>query len=150
MSLVDPRVGLSLSKEIAASAVSFANAQAGHSERRSFGSHFRTVAVLPLSADVPIERFVDRFADALEETGIRARETVAILNSSRISKSLGGSVFDNPGNVRLENYIAQVEDHLEMVIFVGDISPQSTWTRMCISHVGHPTKPNKFRTLTFF
>lgn len=117
--------------------------------RRSFDSDFHAVAVLSLSLNVLIERFVNRFADALEETGINARETVVILNSNSISKSLGGSIFDNPGNVRLENYVAQVEDHLEMVIFVGDISPQSTWTRMFIPHVEPPTKPNKVLTLTF-
>src|SRR5436190_20225392 len=45
LSLIEPRVGLSLSKEIAESALSFANAR-DRSESRRFGSHFRTIAVL--------------------------------------------------------------------------------------------------------
>jgi lysophospholipid hydrolase len=132
--IIAPSVAFSLSKIVASNAASTGN---GTSEvvRSNYTSNPRTIAILPLSAEVPIEQFVKGLTDAIINLGIKKPGNLAILDSNTILRSLGGNVFDKIGNLRLENYITHLEDNLEVIICMGDTSAHSTWTRMCISHV---------------
>jgi hypothetical protein len=88
-----------------------------------------------LSNEVPVEQFVKRLTNAITATGIKLPGNMAMLDSTTVLSSLGGNVFDKVGNLRLENYFTMLEDTLEVIFCVGDMSANSTWTRMCISHV---------------
>lgn len=132
--IIAPSVAFSLSKIVASNAASTGN---GTPEvaRSNYTSNPRTIAILPLSAEAPIEQFVKGLTDAIINLGIKKPGNLAILDSNTILRSLGGNVFDKIGNLRLENYITHLEDNLEVIICMGDTSAHSTWTRMCISHV---------------
>jgi hypothetical protein len=65
---------------------------------------------------------VKGLTDAIINLGIKKPGNLAILDSNTILRSLGKNVFDKIGNLRLENYITYLEDNLEVIICMGDIS----------------------------
>lgn len=137
LALLEPRIGIRVAKLVASNLT-------GVERASDDGKHLtdgddipspKTVAVLALSSRAPIEQFVSEFGKAIVDTGVKDAASVAILDSRRISDALGGAVFDNAGNVKLQRYIDQVEEKVEATLLVGDVSPHSTWNRVCITHV---------------
>jgi hypothetical protein len=98
----------------------------------------KTIAILALSSSAPVEVFTTQLVKAIIDTGLKSAASIAVLNSDRIINALGGGVFDNAGNVRLESYIDRVEENAEVTLLVADISPRSTWNKACIAHVSKP------------
>lgn len=98
----------------------------------------KTIAILALSSSAPVEVFTTQLVKAIIDTGLKSAAAIAVLNSDRIINALGGGVFDNAGNVRLESYIDRVEENAEVTLLVADISPRSTWNKACIAHVSKP------------
>lgn len=136
LALLEPQVGIRVARLVASNAASVE--RGGHGNHIADGDNVprpKTVAVLTVSSRAPIELFTSELTRAIVETGITDASSVATLDSHRISEALGGAVFDNAGNVRLQRYVDQVEEKVEVALLVGDMSPHSTWNRACITHV---------------
>jgi hypothetical protein len=136
LALAAPQIGLSLSN--------FVGKYTARAVNESIQPHFgmeakrsspRTIAVLPLSSEVPVELFTTRLVNAIVDTGIRDPRNMVVLDSDKILTTLGGDIFNKAGNLRLESYLARNEENAKLTLLVGDLSPQSTWTRACMANV---------------
>ena len=95
----------------------------------------RTIAVLPLSPDIVTEKFARILHDSIIGTGIESAGDVLTLESGTILKSLRGFAFNKEGHGRLEEYLTVLEGRVNVTLFVGDPSPDSEWTRICVERV---------------
>jgi hypothetical protein len=138
LALAAPQVGLNMSSFIGKYAAGAINERIQpHSGKEAQRSSPRTIAVLALSSEIPVELFTARLVKAIVDTGIKDPRSMVILDSDKITTTLGGDVFNNAGNVRLESYLVQNEENAELTLLVGDFSPHSTWTRACMANVSH-------------
>lgn len=106
-----------------------------HPDARS--GRFRTIAVLPLSAEVPVDRFVSLLSIALVNVGIYSSDEIMKVRSELIIDSIGKSVFSNAGNIQLEDYLAHLQENVELSILIVDHSVDSTWGDICIVNVSN-------------
>jgi hypothetical protein len=139
LALSEPRIALRVTRMVASDAV----AAEGELIQRHLAAENdvaspKTIAILALSNGAPLEMFTLHLVKAIIDTGLKSATSIAVLNSDRIVSALGGGVFDNAGNVRLESYIDRVEENMEVTLLVADISPRSTWNKACIAHVRTP------------
>ncbi|KAF5698763.1 lysophospholipase NTE1 [Fusarium mundagurra] len=95
---------------------------------------FRTIAVLPLSAEVSVDRFVSLLSTALVDVGVYSHDEVMQVRSELIINSVGKSVFSDAGNIQLEDYLAHLQENVELSILPGDHSVDSTWNDICIAN----------------
>ncbi|KKY33130.1 putative lysophospholipase nte1 [Diaporthe ampelina] len=93
--------------------------------------NLRTVAVLPVTAGVPVVDFGNRLMSALQQVGTRNGATV--LNQSAILNHLGKHAFSRMGKLRLSQYLADLEEKFGLVVYVADTSVNSAWTQTCIT-----------------
>ena len=94
-------------------------------------NNLRTVAVLPVTAGVPVSEFSTRLSNALTEVGIPSG--VALLNQSAILNHLGRHAFSRMGKLKLAQYLADLEEKYGMVLYVADTSVNAPWTQTCIA-----------------
>jgi hypothetical protein len=136
LALSEPRIALRVTRMVASNAA----AAEGELIQRHLTAENdvaspKTIAILTLSNTAPVELFTTQLVRAIIDTGLKSAASIAVLNSDRITRAIGGGVFDNAGNVRLESYIDRVEENSEVTLLVGDVSPRSTWNKACIAHV---------------
>jgi hypothetical protein len=98
-------------------------------------SHFRTIAILPFSPQVPSTAFVRQLSAAFERTRLLHPDDMVSLDSSTMTSSVGRSIYTKSGKVWLEQYLAQIQENVELTILVADDLADSTWTNICISNV---------------
>lgn len=79
--------------------------------------NLRTVAVLPVTAGVPVVDFGNRLMSALQQVGTRNGATV--LNQSAILNHLGKHAFSRMGKLRLSQYLADLEEKFGLVVYVA-------------------------------
>lgn len=79
--------------------------------------NLRTVAVLPVTAGVPVVDFGNRLMSALQQVGTRNGATV--LNQSAILNHLGKHAFNRMGRLRLSQYLADLEEKFGLVVYVA-------------------------------
>ncbi|KAH7006414.1 hypothetical protein EDB82DRAFT_438639 [Fusarium venenatum] len=96
-------------------------------------NRLRTIAVFPLSAEVPAAKCATLLSSALVTLGIYEKESVSFVESHSVISAIGDSVFTDAGNKYLEDYIAHVEQNSNLSILVGETSVDSTWNDICIS-----------------
>lgn len=84
--------------------------------------NLRTVAILPVTAGVPVVEFGNRLMTALSQVGIRNGATS--LNQSAILNHLGKHAFNKMGKLRLSQYLADLEEKYGLVIYVAGKSIQ--------------------------
>lgn len=98
------------------------------SSKSSSTINLRTIAVLPVTAGVPVVEFGNRLMTALSQVGTRNGATS--LNQSAILNHLGRHAFNKMGKLRLSQYLADLEEEYGLVIYVaGKLSlPCSTST----------------------
>lgn len=97
---------------------------------------FRTVTVLPLSIDVPTERFVSQLLTAFVDLRIYDKDSAISVNiASVMMSSVGENGYTSTGRVFLEDYLTQLEENTELSILIGDHNPDSTWNDVCLAHV---------------
>jgi hypothetical protein len=136
LALASPQVGLSMSNFVGKYTARAVNERIRpHFGMEAKRSSPRTIAVLPLSSEIPVELFTARLVNAIVDTRIRDPRSIVVLDSHKIMTTLGGDVFNNAGNLRLESYLAQNEENAKLTLLVGELSPQSTWTRVCMANV---------------
>jgi lysophospholipid hydrolase len=83
--------------------------------------NLRTVAVLPVSAGVPVVEFSNRLLNALTEVG--APNGATSLNSAAVLNHLGKHAFNRMGKLKLSQYLADLEEKYGLVIYVAGEFP---------------------------
>lgn len=79
--------------------------------------NLRTVAVLPVTAGVPVVEFGNRLMNALAQVGTPNGATS--LNQSAILNHLGKHAFNKMGKLKLSQYLADLEEKYGLVIYVA-------------------------------
>ena len=91
-------------------------------------SNFSTVALLPLSSDIPISAFGFELLHALTQIDPAIR-----LTKEYVEEELGEAAFDKSNDFRLHEWLASQEDKNRIVLYQCD--PELTeWTRLSIRH----------------
>ncbi|KAH0566288.1 phosphatidylcholine and lysophosphatidylcholine phospholipase [Trichoglossum hirsutum] len=93
--------------------------------------NLRTVAILPVTAGVPVVEFASRLMNALTQIG--SPNDVTTLNHAAILNHLGRHAFSRMGKLKLSQYLADLEEKYGMVLYVADTSVNAPWTQTCIS-----------------
>lgn len=85
--------------------------------KSSTNLNLRTVAVLPVTAGVPVIEFGHRLMTALAQVGTRNGATS--LNQSAILNHLGKHAFNKMGKLRLSQYLADLEEKYGLVVYIA-------------------------------
>ncbi|KAH6856675.1 lysophospholipase NTE1 [Chaetomium sp. MPI-CAGE-AT-0009] len=93
--------------------------------------NLRTVAVLPVSAGVPVVEFSNRLLSALTQVG--APNGATSLNSAAVLNHLGKHAFNRMGKLKLSQYLADLEEKYGLVIYVADTNVNAPWTQTCVA-----------------
>ena len=92
--------------------------------------NLRTVAILPVTAGVPVVEFGTRLLGALSQIGVV--NGVTSLNQAAILNHLGRHAFSRMGKLKLSQYLADLEEKYGMLLYVADTNVNSAWTQTCI------------------
>lgn len=93
--------------------------------------NLRTVAILPVTAGVPVVEFGHRLLNALHQIGVT--RGVTSLNQAAILNHLGRHAFSKMGKLKLSQYLADLEEKYGLVLYIADTNVNSPWTQTCIS-----------------
>ncbi|MCJ1384162.1 phosphatidylcholine and lysophosphatidylcholine phospholipase [Xylographa soralifera] len=93
--------------------------------------NLRTVAILPVTAGMPVVEFGSRLLSALTQIGVV--NGVTSLNQSAILNHLGRHAFSRMGKLKLSQYLADLEERFGMLLYIADTNVNSPWTQTCIS-----------------
>lgn len=85
--------------------------------QRKSTMNLRTVAVLPVTAGVPVVDFGNRLMNALAQVGPPNGATS--LNQSAILNHLGKHAFNKMGKLRLTQYLADLEEKYGLVVYIA-------------------------------
>ena len=88
--------------------------------------NFSTVAIVPVSEDVPLSAFTYELNHSLNVIGPTLR-----LTSEVVRKALGGTIMDPNNEYRLSSWLAQQEDQHRISLYQCDMT-YSVWTQRCI------------------
>ena len=86
-------------------------------EKVSSTVNLRTVAILPITAGVPVVEFASRLMNALTQIG--ATNGVTSLNQAAILNHLGRHAFSRMGKLKLSQYLADLEEKYGLVLYVA-------------------------------
>ncbi|XP_055397670.1 patatin-like phospholipase domain-containing protein 7 isoform X3 [Bubalus kerabau] len=89
-------------------------------------SNLSTVAVMPVSEDVPLTAFALELKHALSAIG-----PALLLTSDSIKQRLGSAALDSIHEYRLSSWLGQQEDIHRIVLYQAD-STLTPWTQCCI------------------
>ncbi|XP_029775689.1 patatin-like phospholipase domain-containing protein 7 isoform X2 [Suricata suricatta] len=89
-------------------------------------SNLSTVAIMPVSEDVPLTAFALELKHALSAIG-----PVLLLTSDNIKQRLGSAALDSVHEYRLSSWLGQQEDIHRIVLYQAD-STLTPWTQRCI------------------
>uniref|UniRef100_A0A8C4M862 lysophospholipase n=1 Tax=Equus asinus asinus TaxID=83772 RepID=A0A8C4M862_EQUAS len=101
-------------------------ASPGLAPERNPPSNLSTVAVMPVSEDVPLTAFALELKHALSAIG-----PVLLLTSDNIKQRLGSAALDSIHEYRLSSWLGQQEDIHRIVLYQAD-STLTPWTQRCI------------------
>ncbi|MCJ1370968.1 phosphatidylcholine and lysophosphatidylcholine phospholipase [Loxospora ochrophaea] len=93
--------------------------------------NLRTIAILPVTAGVPVVEFGGRLLNALTQIGVV--NGVTSLNQAAILNHLGRHAFSRMGKLKLSQYLADLEERYGMLLYIADTNVNSPWTQTCIS-----------------
>lgn len=105
---------------------------------RKSNMNLRTVAILPVTAGVPVVEFGNRLMNALAQVGPANGATS--LNQAAILNHLGKHAFNKMGKLRLSQYLADLEEKYGLVVYVAGkqwlfLSFPAISFMMIISHI---------------
>ncbi|WAO95146.1 Lysophospholipase NTE1 [Fusarium falciforme] len=136
-----PNITIKISKIIASrmravmnDTAKFSNKDAGagpNTFMRKSTMNLRTVAILPVTAGVPVVEFGNRLMNALAQVGPANGATS--LNYAAILNHLGKHAFNKMGKLKLSQYLADLEEKYGLVVYVADTNVNSPWTQTCIT-----------------
>ena len=91
-------------------------------------SNFSTVAILPLSSDVPTSAFAFELLHALTQI-----DPAILLTKEYVIEELGDTAFEKANDFKLGEWLASQEDKNRIVLYQCD-AELTEWTRLCIRH----------------
>lgn len=91
----------------------------------------KTVAILPVSRNVPVDAFARKLHASLEAMDA----STAYLNQATVSNHLGRHAFTRMGKLKAAGWLADQEQRYRVVLYVADAAVSSTWTQTCIRQV---------------
>ncbi|KAJ9199415.1 hypothetical protein DTO164E3_4727 [Paecilomyces variotii] len=106
-------------------------ASAGGVKTATSTVNLRTVAILPVTAGVPVVEFGNRLLNALHQIGVS--NGVTSLNQAAILNHLGRHAFSKMGKLKLSQYLADLEEKYGMVLYIADTNVNAPWTQTCIT-----------------
>jgi lysophospholipid hydrolase len=123
-----PNITIKISKILASRMRVFVESSANNTGKKDPGAgstrnqrdstmNLRTVAILPVTAGVPVVEFGNRLMDALAQVGPPNGATS--LNQSAILNHLGKHAFNKIGKLRLSHYLADLEEKYGLVVYVA-------------------------------
>lgn len=120
-----PSITIKISKMIASKMRSLMNEPSVSKEgwgrssasKSSSTLNLRTIAILPVTAGVPVVDFGHRLMTALSQVG--TRDGATSLNQSAILNHLGRNAFNKMGKLRLSQYLADLEEKYGLVVYVA-------------------------------
>ncbi|XP_060106663.1 patatin-like phospholipase domain-containing protein 7 isoform X3 [Heteronotia binoei] len=89
-------------------------------------SNLSTVAIMPVSEDVPLATFTLELKHAVSAIG-----PALLLTSDNIKQQLGSAALDSIHEYRLSSWLGQQEDMHRIVLYQSD-STLTPWTQRCI------------------
>lgn len=92
--------------------------------------NLRTIAILPVTAGVPVVDVGSRLLAALSQVGVP--NGVSLLNQTIILNHLGRHTFSRMGRLKLSQYLTDLEEKYGMVLYVADTPVTAPWTQTCI------------------
>ena len=126
-----PNITIKISKIIASrmraliddpSVLASKDAAAGSAINKSSSTlNLRTVAILPVTAGVPVVEFANRLMNALAQVGTPNGATS--LNQAAILNHLGKHAFNKMGKLKLAQYLADLEEKYGLVVYVAGKNP---------------------------
>ncbi|KAK9498344.1 hypothetical protein O3M35_002998 [Rhynocoris fuscipes] len=105
---------------------SWQNPSVGKVDNRPAHNNFSTVAIVPVSEDVPLTAFTYELYHSLCSIG-----TVIRLTSEVVRKTLGVSAMEVTQEYRLTSWLAQQEDQHRITLYQCDNS-FTAWTQRCL------------------
>ncbi|KZO92752.1 patatin-domain-containing protein [Calocera viscosa TUFC12733] len=90
--------------------------------------NLKTVAILPVSKDIPIGIFAKKLQSALEGIGA----PTSFLDQNVVTTHLGRHAFTRVGKLKLAGWFADQEQRYRIVLYVADTAVSSPWTQTCI------------------
>lgn len=103
--------------------------------------NLKTVAIIPIARNIPIDTFAKKLQAALESIGA----PTAYLNQASISRYLGRHAFTRMGKLKVAGWLADQEQRYRIVLYVADSPVNSTWTQTCIRQVSTARQPFRIR-----
>jgi len=91
--------------------------------KSSAAINLRTVAILPVTAGVPVVEFGNKLMNALAQVGVS--NGVTSLNQAAILNHLGKHAFNKIGKLKLSQYLADLEEKYGLVVYVAGKSASS-------------------------
>ncbi|KAF9111573.1 phosphatidylcholine and lysophosphatidylcholine phospholipase [Mortierella sp. AM989] len=91
-------------------------------------TNLRTIGIIPVSTNVPINEFADRLRKALIGIG----SSCILLNQSTVMNLLGRHAFAKIGKLKLDNWLNEQEELSQIVLYLADGGLTSPWTQTCI------------------
>jgi hypothetical protein len=91
--------------------------------------NLKTVAIVPVTRDVPISDFANRLQAAFEDT---IGGPTAFLNQSSVMGVLGRHAFNRMGKLKLAGWLAEQEQRYRLVLYVVDTAVSSPWAQTSI------------------
>jgi len=101
--------------------------------KSSSAINLRTVAILPVTAGVPVVEFGNRLMIALAQVGVA--NGVTSLNQAAILNHLGKHAFNKIGKLKLSQYLADLEEKYGLVVYVaGEDTPYPQQRHFSVFH----------------
>jgi lysophospholipid hydrolase len=94
-------------------------------------SNLSTIAIVPMTPDVPISHFTRDLCSALS-----AIDSALRLTSSLVEEKLGTKILDSVSEYRLRTWLGHQEDTHRLVIYQAD-TQLTAWTHRCIRQADH-------------
>jgi lysophospholipid hydrolase len=124
-----------IASRVRAEVDSSVNPTARHmSERGRNNINLKTVAVLPVSRNVPVDAFARKLQKALESIGA----STSYLNQASVAGHLGRHAFSRMGKLKAAGWLADLEQRYRTVLYVADSPVSSAWTQTCIRQASTP------------
>ncbi|KAL0066550.1 phosphatidylcholine and lysophosphatidylcholine phospholipase [Marasmius tenuissimus] len=95
---------------------------------QGYNNNLKTIAILPVNRNVPVEAFAKKLQAALEGIGA----STAFLTQGSMSRHLGRHAFTRMGKLKAAGWLADQEQRYRTVLYVVDSAVNSNWTQTCI------------------
>ncbi|KAJ2549484.1 phosphatidylcholine and lysophosphatidylcholine phospholipase [Coemansia sp. RSA 1933] len=97
---------------------------------RSHNKNLKSIAIIPVSSDVPVHAFAEQLEEALKSVA----GSVALLDHTAVSRVLGRHAFSRIARLKMASWIAELEQRCRLLLHVADGGIGSQWTRHCVRH----------------